>query len=185
MISSADEELIIVDENDNIIGYQKKDLCHKGEGILHRAFSVFIFNSKNELLIQKRSRYKHLWPLFWSNTCCGHPRKGEEYIEAVRRRLKEELGMEVEVKYLFKFKYQATYKNIGSENELCSVYIGKSDVIPEINKMEVEDWKYISIEQLNKEFKKHPDRYTPWFKIEWEYITEKFMDEIQNLGIKF
>jgi len=92
--------------------------------------------------------------------------------------------METEVKYLFKFRYQANYKNIGSENELCSVYIGKSDVIPEINKMEVEDWKYISIEQLNEEFKKHPDCYTPWFKIEWEYITEKFMDEIQNLDIK-
>ena len=176
---SSNEELILVDENDNVIGYKDKESCHNGQGILHRAFSIFIFNSRNELLLQRRSKHKRLWPLFWSNSCCGHPRKGETCIVAVKRRLKEELGIETELEYLFKFRYQAVFENIGSENELCSVYIGKSDELPNINKEEIKEWRYISIEKLNKELEEHPEHYTPWFKLEWRYILKKFMDKIK------
>ena len=178
---SSNEELIIVDENDNVIGYRDKESCHNGRGILHRAFSIFIFNSRNELLLQRRSRYKRLWPLFWSNSCCGHPREGEKYIVAAKRRLKEELGIEAKLECLFRFQYQAMYENIGTENELCSVYVGKSDELPNINKEEIREWKYISIEKLSKELKEQSDHYTPWFKIEWQHILKRFMNKMKTL----
>ena len=126
-VSFDDEMLILVDEKDNITGYKNKLECHEGEGILHRAFSIFIFNDAGELLLQKRSAQKHLWPNYWSNSCCSHPRKGEELENATQRRLAEELGISTPLKHLFTFQYYAPYKNIGSEREMCAVFIGKSN----------------------------------------------------------
>ena len=181
VVSFDDEKLILVDEQDNIIGYESKDICHNGAGILHRAFSLFIFNSKNELLLQQRDAGKRLWGGFWSNTCCSHPRKGESYEVATVRRLQEELGLKTDLKFLFKFQYQAAFGDQGSENEICSVYIGRSDEAPVANETEISDWKYISIDDLNKELQDNPEKYTPWFKMEWQRMMDKYLDDIHLL----
>ncbi len=178
VVSFDDEKLILVDKNDNVLGYKNKNEAHEGEGILHRAFSIFIFNDKNQLLLQKRSDQKLLWPLFWSNSCCSHPRKGEDYQIATHRRLKEELGIVTELKYLFKFQYQAKFKNIGSEHELCSVYIGRSNDQIIVNDNEIAEWKYIDREQMEMEMNEHPEYFTPWFKMEWETIKKDYKNEI-------
>jgi len=181
IVSFDDEKLILVDEQDRILGYETKDICHNGPGILHRAFSIFIFNRQNELLLQQRHKNKRLWGGFWSNTCCSHPRKGESYQVATARRLLEEVGLQTDLKFLFKFQYQASFGTAGSENEVCSVYVGRSDDAPLVNETEISDWKYISVADLNKDIHVHPQNYTPWFKMEWRKITDEFLDEINAL----
>lgn len=181
IVSFDDEKLILVDKDDNVLGYKDKVECHKGDGILHRAFSIFIFNSKNELLLQKRSDKKLLWPLYWSNSCCSHPRQGEDYETSTHRRLKEELGIDTNLKYLFKFQYQANFQNIGSENELCSVYFGKSDVQIIVNENEIAEWKFVNIAQMENEMETNPEHFTPWFKMEWERIKMDFINKIETL----
>jgi isopentenyl-diphosphate delta-isomerase len=178
VVSFNNEKLILVDKNDNVLGYKSKIDCHKGKGILHRAFSIFIFNDKNQLILQKRSNQKLLWPLYWSNSCCSHPRKGEDYDTAIHRRLKEELGIDTELKYLFKFQYQASFENKGSENELCSVYIGRSNDTISTNDNEIAEWNFIDIDEMEDEMKKHPEHFTPWFKMEWHKIKKEFKNEI-------
>jgi isopentenyl-diphosphate delta-isomerase len=176
-----DDYLILVDAEDNVLGYETKETCHQGKGKLHRAFSIFIFNRNKELLIQKRSALKPLWPLYWSNSVCSHPRKGEADLDAANRRLKEEIGIEAPLQFLFKFQYQASFKGIGSENELCSVYIGKTDVPITANPQEIDQWKYINLEELDRDIKVHPEIYTPWFKMEWQRICKNHMKAVENL----
>ncbi|MCK5034005.1 MAG: isopentenyl-diphosphate Delta-isomerase [Calditrichia bacterium] len=178
VVSFDDEKLILVDKNDNVLGYESKFDCHENDGILHRAFSIFIFNDRNQLLLQKRSNQKLLWPLFWSNSCCSHPRKGEDFKTAIHRRLKEELGIDTDLKYLFKFQYQAAFEDKGSENELCSVYIGRSDDNIIVNENEIAELKFIDIDQMEKEMEKHPEYFTPWFKMEWDRIIKEFKNDI-------
>jgi isopentenyl-diphosphate delta-isomerase len=180
-VSFDNEQLILVNPNDKIIGYQNKKKCHLGDGILHRAFSIFIFNSKGQILMQKRSQKKQLWPFFWSNSCCSHPRKGESYQIAIHRRLKEELGIDTKLKFLFKFQYQARFNKVGSENELCSVYIGKSDDPIIINKNEIAEWKFFKISVLDEWLQQNPLKFTPWFKMEWERIRGEYWSAIQNI----
>ncbi|RMF61622.1 MAG: isopentenyl-diphosphate Delta-isomerase [Calditrichaeota bacterium] len=180
-VSFDDEMLILVDENDNIIGYENKLACHRGEGLLHRAFSIFIFNDRKELLLQQRSEQKHLWPLYWSNSCCSHPRKGEDLENATQRRLAEELGISTPLKHLFTFQYHARYKNVGSEREVCAVLIGKSNDPISVNPTEIADWKYIGINELTQELAKHPEKYTPWLKMEWERLMVEHLDDIMAL----
>ena len=168
-------KIIIVDENDNQLGLKDKLKCHLGQGILHRAFSVFIFNSKRELLLQKRSKRKMLWPFYWTNTCCSHPRENEGYEAAARRRLKEEMGFSCPLKLLGKFQYRANYKNIGSENELCSVLVGKYNGKISVNPREVAEFKWVNFEQLKKDVAENKDKYTPWFKMELEkFFIKKY-----------
>lgn len=181
IVSFDDEKLIVVDEDDNVLGYKTKSECHEGKGILHRAFSIFIFNDENRLLIQKRSNSKQLWPLYWSNSCCSHPRKGETVEEASYRRLKEELGIETPLTFLFKFQYAAQYDEVGSEREMCSVLIGRSNNSISANKNEIAEWKYIERENLDKDMKENPANYTPWFKMEWERIKADHWQEVKNL----
>ncbi len=181
IVSFENERLILVDSADNILGYKSKAECHDGEGILHRAFSIFIFNSSNELIMQKRAADKRLWPLIWSNSCCSHPRENESYKIAARRRLKEELGLATTLNFLYKFQYQARWKDEGSENELCSVYIGRSDQQPAINPTEIADWHWISREDLNADLKNNPDTYSPWFKMEWQQIQNLYWDKVEAL----
>ncbi len=178
VVSFDDEKLILVDENDNVLGYKSKVECHEDDGVLHRAFSIFIINDRNQLLLQKRSNQKLLWPLFWSNSCCSHPRKGEDFKTAIHRRLKEELGIDTDLKYLFKFQYQAAFEDKGSENELCSVYIGRSDDNIIVNENEIAEWKFIDIDQIEKEMEEHPEHFTPWFKMEWDRIIKEFKNDI-------
>jgi isopentenyl-diphosphate delta-isomerase len=175
------DKLLLVDENDNVIGFESKEKCHEGRGLLHRAFSAFIFNSKGQLLIHQRSKFKKLWPLYWSNSFCSHPRKGETYEKAAERRGKEELGIECKMKYLYKFQYYAPFKNIGCENELCAVLIGKYDGKISPNPKEIADWKFVDIDELKKDIAKNPDKYTPWFKMELKRLMKDFKKDIENL----
>lgn len=180
IVSFDDELLILVDEKDNEIGWETKEICHNGNGILHRAFSIFIFNPEKKLLLQKRSAQKRLWPLFWSNSCCSHPRKGESNEYATGRRLQEELGLKTALKFIYKFQYQVPFNTAGAENEMCSVYIGSTSEKPTINPSEIADWKYISIADLNKEMNQNPELFTPWFKMEWQHLSSEFSSQIQS-----
>lgn len=180
-VSFDDELLVVVDEKNRVLGYKNKLDCHKGEGILHRAFSIFIFNDKGEMLIQKRSGQKHLWPHFWSNSCCSHPRKGEELENAVQRRLAEELGISTPLTHLFTFQYHAKFGNVGSEREICAVYMGKSNDKIVVNPTEIAEWKWIKINNLTRELAKDPDQYTPWIKLEWERMMLEHRGEIEHI----
>lgn len=178
----TEDLLLLVDPTDKIIGKEEKQTCHLGSGMLHRAFSVFLFNSSKELLIQKRSSKKMLWPLFWSNTCCSHPVFDEDYETSAERRLTEELGIKAKLKFLYKFQYQAKFGNIGSENELCAVLIGISDQPPKPNSDEVAEFKYISINDLKKDIETHPDNFSPWFKMEFQKLLDDYKEDIDKLS---
>jgi len=172
------KKLLLVDKEDKVIGVETKEKCHQGKGILHRAFSVYVFNDKNQLLIQQRSKFKPLWPFCWSNTCCSHPREGEKYIEAGEKRLKEEFGFTCFLRMIDKFHYHAKYKDEGSENEVCAILIGKYNGRIKANSKEVADWKWVDINKLRDDFKKKPDEYTPWLKIGLErYLKIKEKEE--------
>ena len=174
IVSSEAEQLILVDDHDNEIGFASKADCHNGAGTLHRAFSVFLFNPDGELLLQRRASGKRLWPGFWSNSCCSHPRAGEDIADAVRRRAREELGMDVEAQYLYKFQYSATYLDVGQENELCSVFVAYSDTAPQPNPNEIEDCRYVAASELERLIESNPDDYTPWFRQEWQTLMRDF-----------
>lgn len=166
-------QLILVNEKDKAVGFATKDKCHQGKGILHCAFSVYIFNEKGELLIQQRSKEKKLWPGFWSNSCCSHPRKSESCKKAGERRLKEELGFSSPLKLLDKFQYQAKYKNIGSENEICAVLVGQHQGEVKPNPKEAAAFKWIDLTALKKDIAKNPKKYTPWLKIGLTFLPSK------------
>lgn len=166
------EEVILVDELDNPIGTMEKMEAHE-KGILHRAFSVFVLNSKNEVLLQKRAKHKYHSGGLWTNTCCSHPRKEEPILEAGKRRLQEEMGMKCELTEMFSFIYKAELDQGLTEHELDHVLIGRTNDTPSINTDEVEDFTYQSLEQVSENLTKTPDEYTEWFKI----IFERFMKE--------
>jgi isopentenyl-diphosphate delta-isomerase len=165
------DSLILVDAADRDIGHLGKAQCHEGRGVLHRAFSLLIFNDAGELLIQQRSAAKRLWPLYWSNSCCSHPRAGESMEGAVRRRLREELGVSCPLKFLFKFEYQAQFDATGSEHELCSVFIGRCVEPVRIDPQEILAWRWIGPEALEAELASAAgSTFTPWFILEWTRI---------------
>jgi isopentenyl-diphosphate delta-isomerase len=170
VVSRDDEQLILVDDHDREIGFLAKADAHLGCGTLHRAFSLFVFNPAGELLLQQRASGKRLWPRYWSNTCCSHPRRGEQMDSAIRRRLKEELGLRAEMEFLFKFRYQTQYDAQGAEHELCWVYAGRSAERPHANVNEVGAWRYITPRALQAEIASAPETFTPWFKLEWARI---------------
>ncbi len=180
-VSFDDEMLILVDNEDNVIGYADKLSCHQGDGILHRAFSIFIFNSDKKLLLQKRSEQKQLWPLIWANSCCSHPRKGEDLSIATRRRLKEELGLAAPLRHLFTFKYHAKYKDVGSEKEMCAVFIGCTDQSVHVNPNEIADTKWVSIDELTEAIAANPENFSPWLKLEWARLMRDHRADIEAL----
>ncbi len=143
VVSSESELLILVDEHDNEIGFESKGRCHDGDGILHRAFSLFVINDRDEVLLQQRSADKRLWPLYWSNSCCSHPRRGESLALASERRLHEELGLRCRFEFLYKFQYDAPFGDLGSENELCSVFLGRTRPLAAGVISEIADWRYL------------------------------------------
>jgi isopentenyl-diphosphate Delta-isomerase len=173
-VSSESEELILVDRDDNVLGYDTKARVHDGDGILHRAFSIFLFNTHGELLLQQRSAKKRLWPLFWSNTCCSHPRRGEDLEAATQRRLREELGLTTPLEALFKFEYVARYESAGTEHELCSVFAGLTSVSPRVHPDEIAAVRWMPSASVASALATEPSRYTPWFKLEWERIVRDF-----------
>ncbi len=180
IVSSEDEELILVDADDNEAGFLSKADCHDGQGRLHRAFSVFLFNSAGELLLQERAAGKRLWPGFWSNTCCSHPRRGESIELATRRRLADELNIEAELEFVYKFVYQASFGELGSEHELCHVFLGRVDGEPRPNASEIRATRYVSPGELDDELAARPDAFTPWFKLEWESLKTEFHDQLSR-----
>lgn len=178
IVSSESEELILVDEHDREIGTLSKALCHDGDGVLHRAFSLFIFNDRGELLLQQRSADKRLWPLYWSNSCCSHPRRGETMSVATARRLDQELGLESELEFVYKFAYQASFGEAGSEHELCSVFLGRCNQPARANANEIAGLRYVAAQQLDAEFRATPGQFTPWFRMEWERLNDEFAERL-------
>jgi len=162
--TAADELLILVDKNDMEIGLLDKTTVHQ-TGVLHRAFSVFLFNSVGSLMLQRRALSKYHSPGLWSNTCCSHPRKGEKTSEAVSRRLKEEMGLECNMEFGFSFIYKFEFENHLTEHEFDHVYFGKSDDLPEPDPTEIKAWKYMSLHKLQDEIFLNPNNFSVWMKI--------------------
>jgi isopentenyl-diphosphate Delta-isomerase len=179
-IMADSDALILVDECDRHLGHLSKALCHEGRGVLHRAFSLLIFNGHGELLVQQRSPSKRLWPLYWSNSCCSHPRGAESMEVATRRRLSEELGIQCELQFLFKFQYHAQFDATGAEHELCSVFIGRCDAPLDVNPDEISDWRWMSPDVLQGHMA-GADKYTPWFMLEWSRIWREHRAEVLAL----
>ena len=163
------ENVILVDEKDNQVGLMPKLEAHQ-KGLLHRAFSVFIFNSDYKLLLQKRASSKYHSGGLWTNTCCSHPRDGEETIDAANRRLNEEMGIKTSLRKVFDFIYTAELDNNLIENEFDHVLYGVYDIDPILNKEEAEDFKWIDMETLKNDIENNTDQYTVWFKIAFDYF---------------
>ncbi len=178
VVSSENELLILVDPDDQETGNLSKAECHYGDGVLHRAFSVFLFNSTGELLLQQRGAGKRLWPMFWTNTCCSHPRQGESMQLATERRLQQELDTKSALEFDYKFAYQARFSELGSENELCSVYLGRLEREVTANDTEIAALRFLSADELHREIDAEPERFTPWFKMEWQRLNEEFPDRL-------
>ncbi len=162
------DQVILVDENDNVVGSMDKLEAHV-KGILHRAFSVLIFNSRGEMLIQKRAKNKYHSGGLWTNACCSHPMPGESTEAATKRRLREEMGIETETTFAYKFIYRAPLDSNLIEHELDHVFVGTFDGQPKINTDEVEGWKFVSLEEVKKEAQEHPENFTYWFKLILEH----------------
>ncbi|MFD2890970.1 isopentenyl-diphosphate Delta-isomerase [Flavobacterium chuncheonense] len=170
-----EEKVILVDQNDEPIGLMEKIAAHE-QALLHRAFSVFVLNDKNEIMLQQRAAHKYHSPLLWTNTCCSHQRPGETNIQAGKRRLQEEMGFEVDLKELFHFIYKAPFDNGLTEHELDHVMIGYYNEAPNINKEEVENWKWMEVEAVKEDMANRPEVYTVWFKI----IFDEFYHYLEN-----
>lgn len=175
-----EEKVILVNENNEQIGLMPKMEAHE-KALLHRAFSVFVFNDKNELMLQQRALGKYHSPGLWTNTCCSHQRDGETNIEAGKRRLQEEMGFVTNLEESISFIYKAPFDNGLTEHEYDHVLLGKYNNAPSINKDEVAAWKWMSLQDVKDDMKQHPNLYTEWFKI----IFNKFYQHInrgQNEG---
>jgi isopentenyl-diphosphate delta-isomerase len=159
-----EENVILVDVLDNQLGLMPKMEAHE-KAVLHRAFSVFIFNDKGELMLQQRAAHKYHSPLLWTNTCCSHQRDGESNIEAGKRRLIEEMGFKTNLKEIFSFVYKAPFDNGLTEHELDHVMIGNFNGVPKINPDEVASYKWMTLEAVKKDIELQPNIYTAWFKI--------------------
>lgn len=171
--------LILVDENDKQWGKLEKLLVHQ-LGLLHRAFSVFIFNSKGELLLQQRADEKYHSGGLWTNTCCSHPRFGEEVSWAIERRLNEEMGMRCKTYFAFSFIYKTKFENGLTEHEYDHVYFGVTNDLPLPEKSEVKNWKYITLENLEMEIIQQPEKYTEWLKLCLPRVINHFEKTFKN-----
>lgn len=165
------EFVILVNEKDEQIGLMEKIEAHE-KALLHRAFSVFIYNDKGEIMMQQRAMHKYHSPGLWTNTCCSHPRDGEEVVEAGKRRLMEEMGFETDLEKRTSFIYKAPFDNGLTEHELDHVMIGHYNDDPVLNPDEVADWKWMSLEEIKEGIKERPDQFTAWFKI----IFDKYLE---------
>ncbi|MCL4792565.1 MAG: isopentenyl-diphosphate Delta-isomerase [Gammaproteobacteria bacterium] len=176
----SEDLLILVDEADREIGTLPKTECHLGDGTLHRAFSVFLFDADGRVLIQERAAGKMLWPGYWSNSCCSHPRPGERTEAAAQRRVREELQLDCRLSFLYKFRYQAAFGSVGSEHELCHVYAGYATGNISTDPLEIAAIRWLTPDELSREIAATPERFSPWMKMEWEQITAKHLAQIRN-----
>lgn len=168
-----EEKVILVNEKDEQIGLMPKQEAHE-KAVLHRAFSVFIFNDRNELMLQQRAFDKYHSPGLWTNTCCSHQRDGETNIEAGKRRLQEEMGFMVDLNESISFIYKAPFDNGLTEHEFDHVLLGKYNDDPIINLEEVASWKWMPLEEVKGDILASPENYTAWFKV----IFDKFYNHI-------
>lgn len=159
-----EEQIILVDQNDAQIGAMGKLATHE-KGLLHRGFSIVVKNDKGEIMLQKRARGKYHSGGLWTNTCCGHPKDGEDLEIAVHRRLKEEMGFDCELKEILTFIYEVNLDKGLKENEFLHVFLGKYNNVPALNSEEADDWKWIAMDDLKIDIAQNPDKYTYWFKI--------------------
>lgn len=171
-MSTDQEKVILVDSSDREVGTMEKMAAHRNGGTLHRAFSVFIYNTDGDMLLQQRAISKYHSGGLFTNTCCSHPRPFEDISDAANRRLQEEMGMRCELKEIFSFEYKAALDHDLTEWELDHVLIGKSDDTPQINPLEVESYEYVNVEWLLKDLASRPNRYTEWFKASVEKVIE-------------
>ncbi len=167
------EQVILVDELDQQKGVEEKMTAHR-RGLLHRAFSVFVFNDAGNLLIQQRAKSKYHSPLLWTNTCCSHPRPGEETLDAAHRRCREEMGFEPVLLHAFSFLYKAPLDQGLTEHEYDHVYIGISEETPLINPEEVAAFKWVDLQEIKGDVKKNPSHYTIWFAICLDQVIEHY-----------
>lgn len=158
------EKVVLVDDQDNVVGAMDKMEAHQ-KGVLHRAFSILIFNSKGEVLLQKRSKKKYHSGGLWTNACCSHPALDEPMTVATRKRLKHEMGIDLQPEFAYKFLYESKLDKGLIEHELDHVFTGVFDGTPLINPEEVEDWKFMDLKSLREDIQQHPERYTAWFKL--------------------
>jgi isopentenyl-diphosphate delta-isomerase len=165
------ERIILVDEKDNEVGTEEKIRAHQDGGKLHRAFSIFVFNGRGEMLMQKRAQGKYHCPGLWTNTCCSHQKPGETLEQAAHRKLRQEMGFDTELKEIFTFIYKASFDNGLTEHELDHVLVGRFDGEPEPNPDEAGDFRWASIAAVKKDVAKNPGMYTPWFKIILERVA--------------
>ena len=170
-----EEKVILVNSNDEPIGLMPKMEAHE-KALLHRAFSVFVINSNNELMLQQRALQKYHSPGLWTNTCCSHQRDGEENIEAGLRRLQEEMGFETPLEYLFNFIYKAPFDNGLTEHELDHLMLGRYEAEPSINSEEVASWKWMDIDLIHADLINNPAAYTVWFAI----IFDRFYNYLKE-----
>lgn len=170
------EHVILVDPQDREIGTMEKIEAHE-KALLHRAFSIFIFNTNGELLLQQRAAHKYHSPLLWTNTCCSHPRPEEDTLSAANRRLNEEMGLTSSLKHAFHFIYNTPFDNGLTEHELDHVFIGITDTAPQLNREEVEDYRYLALDALSDEMTQHPENFTSWFNICFPKVKEFYAAE--------
>jgi len=170
-----EELVILVDEDDQQVGLMPKMEAHE-KALLHRAFSVFVFNNKKELMIQQRALHKYHSPGLWTNTCCSHQREGESNIDAGKRRLMEEMGFSVDLEESISFIYKAPFDNGLTEHEYDHILLGSFEGEPDLNPDEVAAWKWMSLEAIQEDMKINSEIYTEWFKI----IFDKFYNHIKQ-----
>lgn len=168
------DHVILVDASDNAVGTMEKMEAHR-KGALHRAFSVLIFNSKGEMLLQKRAKSKYHSGGLWTNACCSHPQPGEQIAKAANRKLKQEMGIDLNPSFVYKFTYHAPLDNHLIEHEIDHVFVGQFDGEPHINHEEVEDWKFVDVDSIKADAIANPDSYTAWFRL---LLTHKELDGI-------
>lgn len=186
-VSFGDEPLILVDAADTPQGFASKEACHRLPGMLHRAFSIFIYNSKGEVLIHQRAPQKPLWPGFWTNSCCSHPRRGESVEGAATRRLYEELGVACgQTTPLYSFEYRAEYsgqdgKPIGVEHEYCHVLLARSEEAEiVVHPQEVQAFEFVAPAKLDRAIEEEPLRFTPWCRLEWQAIRGEWAKAVAD-----
>jgi len=170
------EEVILVNENDVTVGAMEKMEAHR-EAVLHRAFSIFIFNAKGEMLLQQRAINKYHSGGLWTNACCSHPRPGEETIEAAQRRLKEELGFQIPLKKIFDFTYKTEFNNGLTEFEFDHVFVGEYNGNVAANPEEISDFCFKEMKEIKQSLQTHPQKYTVWFQLAFPKIEQWFADK--------
>jgi isopentenyl-diphosphate delta-isomerase len=170
-----EELVVLVDEQNNVLGTMPKAAVHTTDTKLHRGFSLFVFNAKGELLITKRAMSKKTFPGVWSNTVCGHPAPGERPQDAAVRRLKEELEMTLNsIEFVTDYRYRFSDANGIVENEICPVFWGMSNDVPQANPFEIEAMQWIAWEEFLQDIQLYPEKYSPWSKEEALYVVKSF-----------